>query len=603
METQQFHLKWNNHSLNTLSSFQQLLDTNTLVDVSLTCSNGKTVTAHRMVLAACSDYFYRLFKGLPEKHPVIVFKDAGEEIVRDLLLFMYRGEVEVQESSLNDFLKFADTLQVKGLSQSDREEQAKNNNNNNNINNTSTPRIKEATPLSLVKAPPPTSSASMSAAVTPPPSLHHHHHHQQPPMSDLAKSYLAGLTKFPPIFPHLPTEPLAASSVVNPADLFGGLGSPNLYRALQRKYPDNPVLLKQMPFLQKMFGEHPDFASALLYPPTSHASASADDSDSVGDRNTPPPMPLPRTLHDDIERPLAADSPYPPSSGGPGSASGDHSPNKDKNKNTSDAGKHSGRGSRLERMIAAEYKIMNEYTDHPSEMLPVMTPELMKSRRTHSLQLAIAEIMHNRASVQSAATKYHIPRETLRRHYQRYLKAMGIEKKVPDGPGSGSNTPISSSASSNPVRSNNNNSKDSTGLPRMLPLPHPGVNVSGLAAAAAAVAAAAAAANEDGSNGFSSLMDIGAAYGIWNPDVDGVFKHKKEMSKEDKEDREKLVIDEDEEEEEEPLSPGGPEEEMETSSASIMPPLAPSTANSKPSSTITSTASSAASIAPMETSA
>ena len=59
METQQFHLKWNNHSLNTLSSFQHLLDTNTLVDVSLTCSNGKTVTAHRMVLAACSDYFYR----------------------------------------------------------------------------------------------------------------------------------------------------------------------------------------------------------------------------------------------------------------------------------------------------------------------------------------------------------------------------------------------------------------------------------------------------------------------------------------------------------------------------------------------------------------
>ena len=79
-----------------------------------------------------------------------------------------------------------------------------------------------------------------------------------------------------------------------------------------------------------------------------------------------------------------------------------------------------GRGSRLERMIAAEYKIMSEFpSDHTPEMLPVMTPELMKSRRTHSLQLAIAEIMHNRASVQSAATKYHIPRETLRRHYQR----------------------------------------------------------------------------------------------------------------------------------------------------------------------------------------
>ena len=35
MEAQQFHLKWNNHSLNTLSSFQHLLDTHCLVDVSL----------------------------------------------------------------------------------------------------------------------------------------------------------------------------------------------------------------------------------------------------------------------------------------------------------------------------------------------------------------------------------------------------------------------------------------------------------------------------------------------------------------------------------------------------------------------------------------
>ena len=75
MEAQQFHLKWNNHSLNTLSSFQQLLDTNTLVDVSLTCSNGKTVTAHRMVLAACSDYFYHLFKdryGIPDINSCMV---------------------------------------------------------------------------------------------------------------------------------------------------------------------------------------------------------------------------------------------------------------------------------------------------------------------------------------------------------------------------------------------------------------------------------------------------------------------------------------------------------------------------------------------------
>ena len=244
---------------------------------------------------------------------------------------------------------------------------------------------------------------------------------QGAPMSDLAKSYLAGLGKFPPIFPHLPTEPLTSSPMggpggaPSPSDLFGGLASPNLYRALQRKYPDNPVLLKQMPFLKKMFGDNPDFVSAL-YPPT---GSHHDDSDPGRDS---PPMPSSaRTPNDEngMDRPMGSDSPYPPSN--TGSASGDgHSPDKDKGEGRGGS-KNSGRGSRLERMIAAEYKIMSEFSEHPSEMLPVMTPELMKSRRTHSLQLAIAEIMHNRASVQSAATKYHIPRETLRRHYQRWV--------------------------------------------------------------------------------------------------------------------------------------------------------------------------------------
>merc|ERR1740129_579224 len=64
-----------------------------------------------------------------------------------------------------------------------------------------------------------------------------------------------------------------------------------------------------------------------------------------------------------------------------------------------------------------------------------------------------------------AATKYHIPRETLRRHYQRYLKAMGINK-TPDPPKSGSTTPTSRPPS-NSTSSNNNNSKG------VLPLPHP----------------------------------------------------------------------------------------------------------------------------------
>ena len=193
---------------------------------------------------------------------------------------------------------------------------------------------------------------------------------------------------------------------------------------------------------------------------------------------------------------------------------------------------------------------------------------------------------------------------------------MGIQKRTEPNQrgagGSGSTTPTSSTPSNN-TSSNNNNSK---GGALSLPTSVSQSPLSGFAAAVASMAAASNMGGDEGSNGngFSSLMDIGAAYGIWNPEADSEFKAKRaKLEKEqmqsmgsktpaemmaEKDDKEKLVIDEDEDdEEEEPLSPGGPEDQ----------PSAISTVDSeavmdneqqqstKPSTTSTST--------PMETSA
>ncbi len=611
--SQQFHLKWNNHSLNTLNSFQHLLDTNTLVDVSLTASNGKTVTAHRMVLAACSEYFYRLFKDLPEKHPVIVFKDASEDIVRDLLLFMYKGEVEVQESHLNDFLKFADTLQVKGLSQSDREDLSARQQQQQEAAAAAAAAAamgaaaaaQGASPIKLdsptIKINGPNSAAAAAAALA----------HIPPavssalptaPLPDISKTYLAaaGLSKFNPLFPLPPgatppgvpppavapgTDPTAAASA---ADLLSQFSSPNLYRALHTrnkqlggsplgaaaaaaaaagaKFPDpaaDPtaaVLGGMPPFLnlKKMFGGDKNMAAAAadlasLYPSAAAAAAAAaaigkddNDSDSMADHRSPPPA------HQGSSS--AAGTPGPndenglSSDGGPspmeadftasamGDAKGGTGAGSSSDTESTSAGQphqprqrggskpSAGRGSRLERMIAAEYKIMTEYSEQQSGDLPVMTPELMKSRRTHSLQLAIGEILHNRASVQSAATKYHIPRETLRRHYQRYLKTLGIARPPPPPAGSGS-------------QGSGERAGGSGGSAPPSAPPTPG-STSSAAAAAAAVRSAtnnnklplpgdiASSSADESSNGFSSLMDIGQAYGIWSGDLDPEFKSK-----------------------------------------------------------------------------
>ena len=119
--SREFNLTSHNHSINVVAMFQQFFEAKTLVDVTLSCSNGTSFTAHRIMLAASSEYFEKLFMGLPQqKHTVIVFIDAEEVIVRDFLMMVYEGSVKIQEAHLKDFLKFAEIVQLKGLSKSDR---------------------------------------------------------------------------------------------------------------------------------------------------------------------------------------------------------------------------------------------------------------------------------------------------------------------------------------------------------------------------------------------------------------------------------------------------------------------------------------------------
>ena len=56
MSIQQFCLRWNNHQPNFISVFTNLLNSESLVDVTL-AAEGRHLQAHRVVLSACSTYF------------------------------------------------------------------------------------------------------------------------------------------------------------------------------------------------------------------------------------------------------------------------------------------------------------------------------------------------------------------------------------------------------------------------------------------------------------------------------------------------------------------------------------------------------------------
>uniref|UniRef100_A0A2A4IWD3 BTB domain-containing protein n=1 Tax=Heliothis virescens TaxID=7102 RepID=A0A2A4IWD3_HELVI len=114
--SQQYSLRWNNHQPNFISMFTTLLNTQTLVDVTL-AADGKQLLAHKVVLSACSTYFQSLFVDNPSPHPIVILKDVTFADLRTMVDFMYCGEVNVTEEQLPKVLDTAKLLKIKGLTE------------------------------------------------------------------------------------------------------------------------------------------------------------------------------------------------------------------------------------------------------------------------------------------------------------------------------------------------------------------------------------------------------------------------------------------------------------------------------------------------------
>ncbi|XP_037975500.2 uncharacterized protein LOC105388802 [Plutella xylostella] len=118
---EQFSLCWNNFHANMSAGFHGLLSRGDLVDVTL-AAEGRLLQAHKLVLSVCSPFFQEMFKMNPTQHPIVFLKDVSHSALRDLLQFMYQGEVNVKQEELASFISTAEQLQVKGLTGNQNEE-------------------------------------------------------------------------------------------------------------------------------------------------------------------------------------------------------------------------------------------------------------------------------------------------------------------------------------------------------------------------------------------------------------------------------------------------------------------------------------------------
>ncbi|KNC29869.1 Protein bric-a-brac 1 [Lucilia cuprina] len=111
---QQFCLRWNNYQSNLTSVFDQLLQNEAFVDVTLAC-DGRSIKAHKMVLSACSPYFQTLFSTTPCTHPIVIMRDVNWFELKSIVDFMYKGEINVSQEQIGPLLRIAEMLKVRGL--------------------------------------------------------------------------------------------------------------------------------------------------------------------------------------------------------------------------------------------------------------------------------------------------------------------------------------------------------------------------------------------------------------------------------------------------------------------------------------------------------
>lgn len=81
-------------------------------DVTIVSDDGLAISAHSIVLAACSPFFSTILKSMTINDLSISILDTTSSQLQSILSFIYQGETTISKDSINNFLTLAHQLQI-----------------------------------------------------------------------------------------------------------------------------------------------------------------------------------------------------------------------------------------------------------------------------------------------------------------------------------------------------------------------------------------------------------------------------------------------------------------------------------------------------------
>ena len=113
--SEKFCLKWNDFQTNIGKSFKSLRHDDDLFDVTLVSDDHNQVSAHKLVLSACSEYFKNIFKTNKHSHPLLCLEGVTSQELNNVLDYIYNGEIQIYQDNLDRFLDVAQRFKLEGL--------------------------------------------------------------------------------------------------------------------------------------------------------------------------------------------------------------------------------------------------------------------------------------------------------------------------------------------------------------------------------------------------------------------------------------------------------------------------------------------------------
>ena len=118
---EKFCLKWNDFQTNVSNAFKKLRKTENFYDVTLVSDDQQQVSAHKVVLASSSEYFKNILTSNTHSHPMLCLSGVNTADIKNMLDFMYNGEIQIFQDDLDQFLEIAQRFRLEGLIQNKQE--------------------------------------------------------------------------------------------------------------------------------------------------------------------------------------------------------------------------------------------------------------------------------------------------------------------------------------------------------------------------------------------------------------------------------------------------------------------------------------------------